>query len=120
MIEQPTTLVIGPGGGRDVLAALASGAPHVTAVEVNPADGEGHYLLGILLEATKGKEEAISAYEKGVAEAPNTYSPLYNQLGVLYQNMGRQDEAMVCYRDGLKVNWGGTGPSPSAGIPPFQ
>ncbi len=37
MIDQPNTLVIGPGGGRDVLAALASGAPHVTAVEVNPA-----------------------------------------------------------------------------------
>lgn len=35
--QQPVTLVIGPGGGRDVLAALASGAPHVTAVEVNPA-----------------------------------------------------------------------------------
>ncbi len=37
LIPQPQTLVIGPGGGRDVLAALASGAPHVTAVEVNPA-----------------------------------------------------------------------------------
>ncbi len=35
--DDPTTLVIGPGGGRDVLAALASGAPLVTAVEVNPA-----------------------------------------------------------------------------------
>mgnify|MGYP006287682473 CR=1 FL=1 len=37
LIDQPKTLVIGPGGGRDVLAALATGAPHVTAVEVNPA-----------------------------------------------------------------------------------
>jgi hypothetical protein len=37
LVDQPSTLVIGPGGGRDVLAALASGAPHVTAVEVNPA-----------------------------------------------------------------------------------
>lgn len=37
VVDQPRTLVIGPGGGRDVLAALASGAPHVTAVEVNPA-----------------------------------------------------------------------------------
>jgi spermidine synthase len=37
LMEQPRTLVIGPGGGRDVLAALASGAPHVTAVEINPA-----------------------------------------------------------------------------------
>ena len=35
--DAPRTLVIGPGGGRDVLTALASGAPHVTAVEVNPA-----------------------------------------------------------------------------------
>jgi hypothetical protein len=33
----PYTLVIGPGGGRDVLAALAAGSPDVTAVEVNPA-----------------------------------------------------------------------------------
>ena len=37
VMEQPQTLVIGPGGGRDVLAALTSGAPHVTAVEVNQA-----------------------------------------------------------------------------------
>jgi hypothetical protein len=37
LAEEPSTLVIGPGGGRDVLAALVAGAPHVTAVEVNPA-----------------------------------------------------------------------------------
>ena len=37
VVEAPQTFVIGPGGGRDVLAALASGAPHVTAAEVNPA-----------------------------------------------------------------------------------
>jgi predicted membrane-bound spermidine synthase len=30
------TLIIGPGGGADVLAALASGSRHVTAVELNP------------------------------------------------------------------------------------
>ena len=29
-------LVIGPGGGRDVLHALSAGAKHVTGVEVNP------------------------------------------------------------------------------------
>ncbi len=33
--EQPVSLVIGPGGGKDVLTALASGAVKVTAVEVN-------------------------------------------------------------------------------------
>lgn len=34
--ENPAALVIGPGGGKDVLTALASGAKMVTAVEVNP------------------------------------------------------------------------------------
>lgn len=29
-------LVIGPGGGRDVMFALSAGARHVTAVEINP------------------------------------------------------------------------------------
>jgi hypothetical protein len=32
-----THLVIGPGGGRDILASLAAGADSVVAVEVNPA-----------------------------------------------------------------------------------
>jgi hypothetical protein len=31
-----TTLVIGPGGGRDLLSALIFGASHVDAVEINP------------------------------------------------------------------------------------
>ena len=30
------TLIIGPGGGRDVLFALAAGAKDITAVEINP------------------------------------------------------------------------------------
>lgn len=34
--EPHEVLVIGPGGGRDVLHALAGGATHVTGVEVNP------------------------------------------------------------------------------------
>jgi SAM-dependent methyltransferase len=34
--SRPRTLVIGPGGGSDVLVALAAGAESVTAVEMNP------------------------------------------------------------------------------------
>lgn len=34
--QRPTALVIGPGGGRDVLTALATDAERVTAVEINP------------------------------------------------------------------------------------
>jgi SAM-dependent methyltransferase len=34
--EKPKTLIIGPGGGSDVLYALAAGSEKVTAVEMNP------------------------------------------------------------------------------------
>jgi predicted membrane-bound spermidine synthase len=34
--ERPKTLVIGPGGGSDVLVALGAGSEKVTAVEMNP------------------------------------------------------------------------------------
>jgi len=36
MIDDPKVLIIGSGGGRDVVAALASGSTNVTAVEINP------------------------------------------------------------------------------------
>ena len=36
LVKQPETLIIGPGGGSDVLVALASGSKKVTAVELNP------------------------------------------------------------------------------------
>ena len=34
--ERPKTLIIGPGGGSDVLVGLAAGSEKVTAVEMNP------------------------------------------------------------------------------------
>lgn len=36
MMEAPKVLIIGSGGGRDVVAALASGSTDVTSVEINP------------------------------------------------------------------------------------
>jgi len=36
MMENPKVLVIGSGGGRDVVAALVSGSKDVTSVEINP------------------------------------------------------------------------------------
>src|SRR5262249_28672065 len=35
-VTKPQTLVIGPGGGSDVLVALSAGSTKVTAVELNP------------------------------------------------------------------------------------
>ena len=36
LVDRPRVLVLGAGGGTDVLSALAHGARHVTAVEVDP------------------------------------------------------------------------------------
>ena len=36
MMDDPKTLIIGSGGGRDVIAALVSGSSDVTSVEINP------------------------------------------------------------------------------------
>jgi hypothetical protein len=36
MIDDPKILIIGSGGGRDVIAAIASGSKDVTTVEINP------------------------------------------------------------------------------------
>src|SRR5215217_2287770 len=36
MMQQPKVLVIGSGGGRDVVASLVSGSKDVTSVEINP------------------------------------------------------------------------------------
>lgn len=36
MMDDPKVLVIGSGGGRDVVAALVSGSTDVTSVEINP------------------------------------------------------------------------------------
>lgn len=35
--EQPNTLILGAGAGKDIVLALLAGAPEITAVEVNPA-----------------------------------------------------------------------------------
>jgi predicted membrane-bound spermidine synthase len=36
LVQKPKVLVIGPGGGADVVAAIEAGSPQVTAVEMNP------------------------------------------------------------------------------------
>ena len=36
LVNEPKVLVIGPGGGTDVIMAIAAGSPLVTAVEMNP------------------------------------------------------------------------------------
>ncbi len=77
-IERPTTLVIGPGGGRDVLAALASGAPHVTAVEVNPA----------IIEAVRGP---FAEFSGGLYDLPEVTVEVADARGFIARSPERYD-----------------------------
>jgi hypothetical protein len=78
LIEEPLTLVIGPGGGRDVLAALASGAPHVTAVEVNPA----------VVEAVRGP---FAEFSGRLYERPEVTIAIADARGYIHRSTERYD-----------------------------
>lgn len=78
LVESPRTLVIGPGGGRDVLAALASGAPHVTAVEVNPA----------VVEAVRGPFAEFAGY---LYERPDVTIVVDDARGYIARSPDRYD-----------------------------
>ncbi len=78
LVDDPEALIIGPGGGRDVLAALASGAPHVTAVEVNPA----------VIEAVKGP---FADYAGHLYDRPDVTAVVADARGYIERSPGGYD-----------------------------
>lgn len=78
LVDEPAVMVIGPGGGRDVLAALASGATHVTAVEVNPA----------VVEAVRGP---FAEYAGGVYQRPDVTVEVSDARGYIARSPQRYD-----------------------------
>jgi len=75
-----------------------------STAELYPQDGETHYLWGSLRSMEGKHAEAFAIYKKGIEQAPNTFSPLYNQLALEYQRMGNLQDAMICIEEGLQVN----------------
>lgn len=78
LIDAPRTMIIGPGGGRDVLTALATGAPHVTAVEVNPA----------IIEAVKGP---FAEFAGGLYDRPDVEAVVADARGYIDRSPGDYD-----------------------------
>ena len=119
LIDDPETLVVGPGGGRDVLTALASGAPKVTAVEVNPAVIEA--VMGPFAEFSgdlyrRPDVEAVVADARGYIErSPARYDVIQASLidtwaaggsgaFALSENSLYTKEAFTSYYDHLSDN----------------
>ena len=116
LIDKPQTLVIGPGGGRDVLAALASGAPHVTAVEVNPAvieavrgpfaDFAGHLydrpdVTAVVADARGYVERSPGDYDVIQASLIDTWAAGGSGAFALSENSLYTKEAFTSYFDHL-------------------
>jgi SAM-dependent methyltransferase len=78
LIDAPRTMIIGPGGGRDVLTALATGAPSVTAVEVNPA----------IIEAVKGP---FAEFAGGLYDRPDVQAVVADARGYIDRSLGNYD-----------------------------
>ena len=78
LIDDPETLVVGPGGGRDVLTALATGAPHVTAVEVNPA----------VIEAVRGP---FAEFAGNLYSRPDVTAVVADARGYIDRSPGNYD-----------------------------
>lgn len=84
----PETLVIGAGGGTDVLAALYHGASRVTAVEINPA-------VFRLLEAN----EEIRQFSGSLYERPEVVPVVADGRGFLQSGADRYDLIQVALPD---------------------
>jgi tetratricopeptide (TPR) repeat protein len=70
------------------------------SLEGNPHDAFTRYLVALELSKLNRHEEAIAQFETLVNEHPN-YVPTYYQFAQLYENLGRNDEAIRIYKLGL-------------------
>jgi len=62
-------------------------------VEINPADPDGHYNLGVCLVNLGNGEEALAQFQKAVELKPD-YAEAYFQLGSLYISQNKTQEAI--------------------------
>lgn len=70
------------------------------SLEGNPQDAFTRYLVALELSKLNRHEEAIAQFETLVKEHP-TYVPTYYQFAQLYENLGRNDDAIRIYKLGL-------------------
>ena len=64
---------------------------------------ETYLASGRMLEQQGDLRAAIAQYERAIAASPK-FGAAYNQLGMLYQKIGRPAEAEHVFKEGLKVD----------------
>jgi len=72
------------------------------SLAANPADAFTRYLVALELTKLNRPEEALSHFERLVAEHP-AYVPTYYQYAHLLESLNRIPEAIAMYRAGLQA-----------------
>lgn len=80
---------------RDRIRRLAS------YVRQNPDDSFSKFALALELLKNNEVEKTLLLFESIRKKDPD-YIGIYYHLGKLYERIGRVDEALACFRDGVK------------------
>lgn len=95
--EKEKALIIGPGGGRDILMALAGGSSEITAVEVNPdlvnIVDEYNWFNGGLYEGLEEVEWVVAEGRSYILGRKDLYDLIMFSLPVT--NTGRSREGLA-------------------------
>jgi hypothetical protein len=111
LIERPRALVLGAGGGTDILSALWHGAAHVTAVEVDPSV---HFMMRHSLQAfsgglyERGDVTAVLAEGRGFLQAhPETFDlvhlPLFGAFNAAAAGVYALNESYLYTRESFDL-----------------
>ncbi|RJQ51257.1 MAG: tetratricopeptide repeat protein [Desulfobacteraceae bacterium] len=68
------------------------------AEKAYPADAELHNLLGLTYKAKKRNDLAVRHFQKAIDLAPG-YSIAKNNLGTVYLDLGKWDQAIPCFKE---------------------
>lgn len=77
---------------------------------------ETHLAAGRMLEEQGNLQGAVAQYERAISLRPD-FAPAYNALGILYQRVGRPDDAEQIFRQGIKSRQAAAARQPSEADP---
>jgi tetratricopeptide (TPR) repeat protein len=74
------------------------------ALKINPHFGDAFFKLGVAYQTVKvNNDSAIYYYTRAIQEAPG-YAISYNNMGILYEGLGKQDYASYYYNKAVDAN----------------
>ena len=71
-------------------------------IEQDPNDSFSRYALALEYAAIDNTAEALTLLED-LLQRDNSYVPTYQQLGYLYQKLGRRDDAAKIFNRGIQI-----------------